>query len=81
MQKSKHFPIAKEYQNTLIALMLFAENITIEVYKRKHESAVADLAKVARKKALIIDNDKISSGNSTSTFNCFSHLCFCDDQI
>ena len=81
MQKSKHFPIAKEYQNTLIALMLFAENITIEVYKRKHESAVADLAKIASKKALIIDNDKISSGNSTSTFNCFSHLCFCDDQI
>ena len=29
--------------------MLFAENIAIEVYKRKHESAVADLAKEARK--------------------------------
>ena len=40
--------------------MLFAENIAIEVYKRKHESAVAHVAKVA--KALIIDNDKICSG-------------------
>ena len=78
MQKSRNFPFAKEYQNMLIALMLFAENI-IEVYERKHESAVADLAKIASKKALIIDNDKISSRNST--FNCFSHLCFCDDQI
>ena len=80
MQKSRNFPFAKEYQNMLIALMLFAENI-IEVYERKHESAVADLAKIASKKALIIDNDKISSRNTTSTFDCFSHLCFCDDQI